>query len=176
MAISPDDFFIRQQRLLDAYRNRTIHREEIISRRQEKDEIFLKLKQEREEEYNQRRFVSSLRLADKRENVERVARQNEFHRLQTMRAIAEADRRYEKIQEEKRDILKRHNEESKYSLTRKHMINNAMDMMRVTNDYSLLDKLFNENKRGKKRGEKVRGGGGYEGDGEGEDPRLNQTI
>jgi hypothetical protein len=67
-------------------------------------------------------------------------------------------------------------------LTRKHAISNAMDIMRVTNDFSLLDKLFNESKRGRgkgKGGEKggtMRGtGGGYE-DGEGDDPRLNQTI
>lgn len=117
-----------------------------------------------------------MKKQDKQENVERVARINEFHRLQTMKAIHEADLRYEKIQQQKKELMKRHNEEVKYSLTRKHAISNAMDIMRVTNDFTLLDKLFNENKRGRKKGnEKLRGTGGYD-ENEGDDPRLNQTI
>jgi hypothetical protein len=170
----------RQQRLLDSYQHRTQHREEIVTRRLEKDEIYTKLQQERDEEYQQKKFLSSLKKADKQENVERVARINEFQRLQTMKAIHEADVRYEKIQQQKRELMKRHNEEAKFSLTRKHAINNAMDIMRVTNDYTLLDKLFNESKRGRKKGEKVRGGGGggggYDDNEGGDDPRLNQTI
>jgi uncharacterized membrane protein YgcG len=184
LLISPLLVSSRQQRLLDAFHHRTQHREEIVTRRLEKDEIYLKLQQERDEEYQQKKFMSSLKKADKQENVERVARINEFHRLQTMKAIHEADLRYEKIQQQKRELMKRHNDEAKFSLTRKHAINNAMDVMRVTNDYTLLDKLFNESKRGKGKkgggggGEKgggVRGTGGFEGD-DGDDPRLNQTI
>ena len=38
--------------------------------------------------------------------------------------------------------MKRYRQEEKKSLTRKHAIADAMDQMRVTGDFSLLDKIF----------------------------------
>lgn len=116
-----------------------------------------------------RKFQNDLKKSDKQENVERVARMNEFHRLQTLQAIHDADMRYERIQEQKSDLMRRHREEAKQSLTRKHAIANAMDLMRVTNDYTLLDQLFTDKKSRRKK--KNKGD-----DGDGEDPRLNQTV
>lgn len=164
----------RQQRLVDAYKLRSEHRNEIITRRLEKDEIYEKLKEERETEYKTKKFYNQLKKADKQENVERVARINEFQRLQTIKMINESDLRYESMKKQQQEMMKRHNDELKYSLIRKHAINNAMDLMRVTNDYSLLDKLFNENKRNRKK-DKNKTINGFE-ENEGEDARLNQTI
>ena len=161
--------FHRTTRLVDAYRHRSEHRSEIVRRRQEKDKIFAKLQEEREEHNRFRKFQNDLKKEDKQENVERVARMNEFHRLQTLQAIHEADSRYERIQAQKNELMRRHREESKQSLTRKHAIANAMDLMRVTNDYTLLDQLFTDKKSRRKK--KNKGD-----DGDNEDPRLTQTI
>lgn len=160
---------LRQSRLVDAYRQRNDHRNEIVRRRNEKDKTFGKLQEEREEQNRYRKFHNDLKKTDKQENVERVARMNEFHRLQTLQAIHEADMRYERIQEQRNDLMKKHREEAKQSLTRKHAISNAMDLMRVTNDYTLLDQLFTDKKSRRKK--KNRGE-----DGDNDDPRLNQTV
>lgn len=154
--------------MVDAYRIRTEHRAEIVAKRNEKDQIFQKLKEERDEEHKYKLFTNAMKKADKMENVERVARINEFQRLQTLKAIHEADMRYENIQKQKDELMRRHREESKQSLNRKHAISNAMDLMRVTNDYTLLDQLFTEKKKKSKNRSHE--------DGDNDDPRLNQTA
>lgn len=159
---------LRYNRLLDSYRGRAQHRQEIIQRRQEKDAVFSKQEALRQEEHERRKFFNDLKKSDKQENVERVARMNEFNRLQTMQSIAEADMRYERIQSQKADLMRKHREEVKSSLTRKHAIADAMDLMRVTNDYTLLDQLFSDKKSKRKKNK-----GQNDDDG---DDRLNQTV
>jgi acetolactate synthase regulatory subunit len=131
--------------------------------------VFDKIKEERDAHIAMMKFQSDLKLQDKLDNVERVARVNEFRRLQTLQKIQAQDMKYEDIQYKKTDLSKRHNEEAKHSLIRKHEISDAMEKMRMTNDYTLLDKLFDskKNKRDKKEDKH---------DVEGEDPRLAQTI
>ena len=51
------------------------------------------------------KFQAELKLQDKLENVERVARVNEFHRLQTLRRIYEQNTRYKGIQEQKMQLV-----------------------------------------------------------------------
>ena len=141
---------MRVQRLQDAARNRKEHREDIVRRRSEKDKTFDIIQQQRDEETRLRKFYNTIRQTDKLDNVERVNRMNEFRRLQTLQSIINADMRYEKIQEDKKALLQRHREEVKHSLCRKHEIANAMDIMRVTNDFSLLDQLFNDKSKKKR--------------------------
>lgn len=160
---------LRQTRLVEAYKIRTDHREDIVKRRQEKDSVFSTIQAERDQETAMKRFLSELQKQDKQENVERVARLNEFNRLQTLRRAHEEDLRYEKIQFDKLELQRRHREEAKASLIRKHAISNAMDLMRVTNDYTLLDQLFSDKKNRKKKSRKPD-------DADGDDPRLNQTV
>lgn len=161
---------LRYNRLVDSYKSRNQHRQEIVTRRKEKDSNFSKQEALRHEDHERRKFLNDLKKTDKQENVERVARMNEFNRLQTMQAIAEADMRYERIQSQKDDLMRRHREEAKSSLTRKHAISNAMDLMRVTNDYTLLDQLFSDKKSKRKKNKTGQG------DDEGGDDRLNQTV
>jgi hypothetical protein len=142
---------LRTQRLEEAARIRREHREEIIARRMEKDKTFSIIQAQRNEETEQRKFNNTLKKQDKLDNVERVNRMNEFRRLQTLQTIIAGDLKYEKIQEQKMDLIQRHREEVKASLNRKHEIANAMDIMRVTNDYSLLDQLFNDKKNRKSK-------------------------
>lgn len=164
----------RYNRLVESYKTRNEHRQEIVARRVEKDSIFARQEEMREEELKRKKFFNTLKKTDKQENVERVARINEFNRLQTVQAIAEADMRYERIQNQKNELMRRHREEAKISLTRKHAISNAMDLMRVTNDYTLLDQLFSDKKNRKKKS--LSKGQGANGDEEEKDDRLNQTV
>jgi hypothetical protein len=133
---------LRFQRLVDAYRNRKAKREDIVQRRNKKEGIFGKLQRERDEHIAMLKFTTDLMMADKQENVERVARVNEFRRLQMLAKIEAEDQRWEDIKAEKRRMYLKHTEEVKSTLTRKHEVANAMETMRATNDFSLLDSLF----------------------------------
>ena len=81
--------------------------------------------------------------------MKRIARVNEFHRLQTLKRCEEADSRYDRIQAQRQQLIEKHREEVKSSLIRKHEIADAMDTMRITNDFSILDKIFAKQKKGK---------------------------
>jgi hypothetical protein len=189
---------LRLTRLLDAYRKRQGHRNEIIEKRKEKDQVFDTVQAERDHQIAMMKFMTELKLKDKMENVERVSRMNEFHRLQILQKIYNEDNKYEEINSKKLEMLKRHTDEAKHALVRKHEIAETMEKMKMTNDFSLLDKLFatkkNNQKTGKNGGnatlnntgtQKVGAGGGgaggggggdNDGDNAGDDPRLAQTI
>ncbi|KAJ1441189.1 hypothetical protein B484DRAFT_442846 [Ochromonadaceae sp. CCMP2298] len=159
----------RMNRLIDAYKGRSEHRKSIVDRRNMKDTVFGTVQEEMHHTVALMKFTSELKLRDKLDNVERVARMNEFKRLQTLQRIEQMDLRYEEIHMHRDSLLKKHAEEGKQSLIRKHEISDAMERMRMSNDFTLLDKLFvNKAKKGEKKGEKTE-----ELDG---DERLNQTI
>jgi hypothetical protein len=161
---------IRYNRLLDAFTNRAHHRQSIIERRNEKDKTFLVVQEETLKKTSMLKFSTELKLNDKLENVERIARVQEFKRLQTLKKIQESDARYDKIQAGKQDLLLKRLEETKNSLCRKHEISDAMESMRISNDFGMLDKLF-----AKKQGKT--GGKGKTADlEETDDPRQNQTA
>lgn len=140
---------LRFSRLVDAYRNRKAKREDIVQRRNKKESIFGKLQAERDEHIAMLKFTTDLTMADKQENVERVARVNEFRRLQMLAKIEAEDQRWEDIKAEKRRMYLKHTEEVKSTLIRKHEVAAAMDTMRATNDFSLLDTLFAGKKKDK---------------------------
>lgn len=177
----------RLNRLVDAFSKRMEHRDEIIDRRNQRDQVYLKVKEESDARVAMMKFMTDLHMKDKLDNVERVARMNEFRRLQTLQKIYTEDNKFEEIKGKKEEMLRRHNDESKQSLVRKHEIGETMERMRMTNDFTLLDKLF-VNKKGSKGGGSAgasrggKGGGGGRGPEEGAgpeaegDPRLNQTI
>lgn len=156
----------RLGRLIDAYKTRREHRDDISNRRAEKDKGFDRIKEQRDAQTAMLKFSTDLKLQDKQDNVERIARVNEFRRLQTLQKIEAQDLKYATIQFQRRQLMEKHNEEAKQSLIRKYEISDAMERMRMTNDFTLLDKLFEKKKKDKKSGK---------GDDE-EDPRLAQTI
>ena len=83
-----------------------------------------------------------MKINEKVENVERVARMGEFHRLQTLKRIESADDRYDNIQKQKYEILRKHNDDTKLTLVRKHEISDAMSRMMIENNFTILDKLL----------------------------------
>lgn len=167
---------LRVTRLVDAFQGRMEHRNEIIERRQAKDNCYDKIEEERNERIALMKFTTELKLNDKLENVERQARVNEFKRLQTLQRIQREDRKYDEIQANKKMMALTHAEEAKNALARKHMIADTMERMRATNDYSLLDKMFAKT-QGTKRGETAGGGkGGLEDEPQTGDEKLNATA
>ena len=163
----------RLNRLMEAYKNRAEHRKAIVDRRKEKDKVFGTIKAERDHQISLMKFTTDLKLRDKLDNVERVARMNEFKRLQTLQHISQQELRYEEIQAQREEMLRKHAEEAKNSLIRKHEIADAMDRMRMTNDFTLLDKLFASKK---KKGDKRDLGKTADDLEPLDDARLNQTI
>ena len=101
---------------------------------------------------------------DKEDNVERTRRVAEFRRLQMEAKIESENKKFLETKLNKEKSYKKHVEEVKSSLTRKHQISDAMDKMRMTNDFSKLDELFKKAPRANKHEEE-----------DGADPRA-QTV
>ena len=170
---------MRINRLIDAYKLRSDHRQSIVERRQEKDKVYGVVQTQRSQELDMRKFESALKKQEKQENIERTARMQEFHRLQTLQKIYTEDMNYSMIKAQKTELLAKHRGEVKESLNRKHEITNAMEQMKITNDFTLLQKVFEKQKKAnqsKNRAHTTQGGDGVDlGDVEEADARLNQT-
>ena len=167
---------VRIQRLVDAYQNRASHREEIVSRRTEKDQVYGVIQREREAVLAMKKFESELKMSEKLSNIERQARVNEFQRISTLGKIYEEDMKYATIKKAKQDLLAKQREEQRDNLNRKHEIADAMELMKITNDTSILQKVFEKQKRENAKKNKTRvdtsGGQGMDE----EDDRLANTI
>lgn len=170
---------MRITRLIDAYKNRSDHRQTIVDRRQEKDKVYGVVQDQRSRELDMKKFESNLKKQEKQENIERTARMQEFHRLQTLQKIYTEDSNYSMIKAQKAELLAKHRAEVKDSLNRKHEIANAMEQMKITNDFTLLQKVFEKQKKAnasKNRAHTTQGGEGNDiGEVEEGDARLNQT-
>ena len=84
---------------------------------------------------------------DKYENIERQARVNEFKRIQTLGKIYEEDMKSAGIKSAKEALLAKQRAEQKDNLNRKHEIAFAMEQMKITNDFTILQKVFEKQKK-----------------------------
>ena len=169
----------RIQRLVDAYQTRSKHRNDIVSRRIEKDSVYSIIQREREEQLALKKFESKLRQDDKLENIERKARVDEFNRIKTLGKIYEEDMKSAGIKAAKEALLAKQRAEQKDNLNRKHEIADAMERMKITNDFTILQKVFEKQKKDNAKKQKTKNRGQTAGSAEGEheeDPRLNQTT
>jgi len=158
---------VRMNRLIDAFNTREEKKSDTIKRRYEKDTNFDTIATQRQEKIDMLKFNTSLKLADKAENVERVKRINEFKRLQTLQRIQSLDSRYGEIEYNKAKLAKKQAEAAKNNLIRKHEISDSMDRMKMSNDFSILDKLFTKKDNSKKD---------KDDEDPDKDPRLAQTM
>ena len=164
---------VRYGRLVSSFHKRMEHREQIQEHMDSKSGGYDRIQAERQMKISMDKFANELKLSEKQENVQRTARQTEFKRLQTLKRIEEADRRYEDIDARKADLMNRYREEQKRSLTRKHAIADAMELMKVTGDTKALDKIFAE---GKRKTQTTQGAKEEDEVDEKADPRLAQTA
>jgi hypothetical protein len=89
-----------------------------------------------------------------------------------LKRIEDAENRYDGIQRQRTEIEYKHKEEVKLTLTRKHELSNVMDQMRISNDFSMLDKLFVS----KKNKGVTTAGNAMRDNADGDEDRLNQTA
>jgi len=144
----------RINRLIDSYKQRKQYRNTLSKRIQDKDEGFDRIQKERDLKVSMLKFQTTLKMEDKIDNVERINRQKEYQRLQLLKHLEDNDLKYENMLSEKEKMLQRHQDELKEALIRKHEITNTMELMRVTNDYTLLDKLFQQTMNNKTNNKK----------------------
>ena len=132
----------RIKRLIQSYRSRNEWRKSVVKQREDRDHGYDKIKADIDAKVGMLKFSMSLKMEDKVDNVERILRQKELNRLQVLKRIEDDDKNYENLMNEKNHMLSRHRDEMKLALIRKHQITDTMEEMRVTNDFTLLDKLF----------------------------------
>lgn len=137
----------RYHRLLDAYRTRSDYRADLSQRINAKNTGFDESLESNRQKAAMMKFQADLRMQEKQDNVERIARVSEFRRLQIARKIELDDDKYNEIQRQKQQMMEVHRQEVQQSLIRKHEVINAMELMRTTNDFTLLDKLFESKKK-----------------------------
>ena len=147
---------VRYDRLVQAFYTRADHRQEVVEKMKSKEGGFDQIQARRSQEISMQRFAAELKLQETQEHVERTARKNEFKRLQTLKRIEDMDNRYETIQGRKADLMMKYRSEQKRSLTRKHQIADAMELMKVTGDTKILDRIFADGKSS--QGDKDKGG------------------
>lgn len=163
---------MRERRIEDAYRIRAERREGIIRDRNRRDGQYNKIHEARAKDLEARKLMSQLKKEDALDNVKRIQRQEEFNRLQLMRQLESQDERCENIKLERaillekvrqllllsfstnveshraqrftRDVmwLEQRREAMKAALLRKHTLQETMEQMRITNDFTLIDNLF----------------------------------
>lgn len=155
---------VRYDRLVQAFYTRADHRQEIVNGMNAKEGGYEKIQERRAQEIAMQRFAADLKLQETHEHVERTARKNEFKRLQTLKRIEDMDIRYQSIQDRKKDLMLKYRAEQKNSLTRKHQIADAMELMKVTGDTKILDRIFAQGKSSD-AGDKEKGDDGDEAEG-----------
>ena len=94
-----------------------------------------------------------LQKEDKRQNVERIRRMDEFMRLQTQQKLEEDDQRTAKIREQKEDLLAERRKMAHENFLRKTAVKEAMEQMKVTNKFVDIEEIL-----AGKKGKGARGG------------------
>jgi hypothetical protein len=96
---------VAYDRLVGAYNNRMQKRQDIVDRRKSMEGGYERIQEERFKTITKNKFVASLKVQDKIDNVERTARVTEFKRLQTLKRIEDDDLRYCDAKEKKRELM-----------------------------------------------------------------------
>ena len=116
------------------------------------------IEEERAEERAKANLMAELAHSDKRQNVQRIQRMNEFMRLQTMHKIENDDSRTELIKEQKTHLLEERRQMAHENFLRKSWVKEAMDQMKVSNKFVDIEEIIRKKSGGKA------GGGGEEND------------
>ena len=106
-----------------------------------------------EMERNHDRSIKNLNAeliqADKKANVERIKRMDEFMRLQTVKKLRSDDERTAAIRDQKRTLGEQRRKMAHDNFLRKCAVKEAMDQMRITNKFIDIEDVLNK-KNGKK--------------------------
>lgn len=145
---------IRHQRLQQARQIQKERVRSIVKRRQKLEKHLEEVYDARNREHALRTVEKTLTLDEKKKNVERIQKVDEYIRMQRLKKIAEEDEKSRAIKKKKQVLLEARRTFALESNRRKHNIAEAVEKMRVTNNWGSIDKLL-----GKTEDEDIEAGG-----------------
>ncbi|GMI06510.1 hypothetical protein TrLO_g11817 [Triparma laevis f. longispina] len=142
----------RQRQRQEEAQNKLFDRKQrIIKQLEDKEQFKYVVEAERAEEMAIRQLRMELKKEDKRQNVERIRRMDEFMRLQVKQKMEEDDSRTASIREQKSQLLFERRQMQHENFLRKTAVKEAMDQMKVTNKFIDIEEVLAKKAGGKSK-------------------------
>ncbi|CAN0297088.1 unnamed protein product, partial [Ascophyllum nodosum] len=132
----------RAKRLEASYQERADRRKGIISRRQEREKFYGQIRSEKEKEWARRKLYHDLVMEDRRQNIERLRRVDEFVRLQMEVKIEEEMERTERAKAQREYLIEQRIVAANQVMKEKLRVKEAIDKMKATNNFENLGALL----------------------------------
>ncbi|GMI63116.1 hypothetical protein ScalyP_jg1292 [Parmales sp. scaly parma] len=116
----------------------------------DREQFIQVVEMEREHERSVKNLNMELAEADKRANVQRIKRMDEFMRLQTMKKLQSDDARTVAIRSQKQNLGEERRKMAHENFLRKCVVKEAMDQMKITNKFIDIEEVLAK-KSGKKK-------------------------
>mmetsp|Transcript_13092 Transcript_13092/g.17119 ORF Transcript_13092/g.17119 Transcript_13092/m.17119 type:complete len:523 (-) Transcript_13092:192-1760(-) len=143
----------REKRLKEARDQRASRCRELMKKSRDKDESLRRVQEEKQKELMMKKIMNDLAADDRKKNVERIKRVDEFVRLQMLAKIQEQDERTDRLRRERDMLVDKRKEIARKMLLNKHRVMEAMDQMKVTNKFYAIDMdMDGKGKKKKKKG------------------------
>ncbi|KAF0690508.1 Aste57867_18098 [Aphanomyces stellatus] len=133
---------IRVQRVEAARNNQQSRVQTIVQKRAQLESHLDVVYHERHKERTLKSVERDLTLEEKKSNVERIKKVEEFNRLQTLMKISQEDSRSRMIKMKKQALLEARKKIALESLVRKHRIAEAVGHMRITNKWDNINEIM----------------------------------
>lgn len=133
---------LRQSRVASARASQARRTAELVAKRESLERHLSEVYAARELERLKQNLVQSLESEAKSKQVERMNKQAEFHRLETLRKIQADDSRSRALKSKKHELIRVRKAFALESQRRKSEIAEAVEQMRVSNNWGAMDKLL----------------------------------
>ncbi|OQS03609.1 hypothetical protein THRCLA_04071 [Thraustotheca clavata] len=133
---------IRLQKVEAARNNQNERVDTIVKKRQQLESHLDVVYSERYKERTLKSVERDLTLDEKRANVERLKKVEEFNRIQTLIKISEEDERSRMIKVKKQALIDARKKIALDSLVRKHRIAEAVGNMRISNKWDNINEIM----------------------------------
>lgn len=133
---------LRESRLKQARRLQKERVQHIVQRRQVLDSNLDQVYRVRDHDHTLKIVERNLRLEEKKNNVQRIQKVHEYNRIKVLNKIAQDDAKSKSIKLKKQVLIEARKNFALESQMRKHKIANAVDNMRVSNDWGAMEKLM----------------------------------
>ncbi|KDO21104.1 hypothetical protein SPRG_13810 [Saprolegnia parasitica CBS 223.65] len=133
---------IRLQRVEAARNNQSERVDTIVKKRHQLETHLDVVYTERSKERTLKSVERDLTLEEKKANVERLKKVEEFNRIQTLLRISEEDERSRMIKIKKQALIDARKKIALESLVRKHRIAEAVGNMRISNKWDNINEIM----------------------------------
>ncbi|CAK4721924.1 unnamed protein product [Aphanomyces euteiches] len=133
---------IRLQRVEAARNNQETRIHTIVEKRQQQESHLDVVYHERMKERVLKSVERDLTLEEKKANVERIKKVEEFNRVQTLMKISQEDSRSRMIKMKKQALIEARKKIALESLVRKHRIAEAVGHMRISNKWENINEIM----------------------------------